>query len=124
MVGYTILSFVGWAVLLMNFGVVSRRCPPHPLPPLGGLTTSRISVMVVLGLGWTCICHGVPCWILCNLTYIIDRQILVLFDVSYVDPASYHRGDVIYCVGGSGRVMQYCVFRATSVPISLSVIPQ
>ena len=59
--GHTILSCLGWDVLLLTCDKVSGRRPPRQLPPLGRLIVSGISIMVGPGASWSWFCHRVPC---------------------------------------------------------------
>ena len=122
--GNTILSFLGWAVLLMTYDLVSGRRPPCQLPLFGGLTVSVISVMVGPGANWPLFCHGAPRWILCPPSPLIDRRLLVLHDVPPVDTMSYHGGVLMSCTGGIGIVTQYRAIHATKFPVALAVSPR
>lgn len=97
--------FFGWSVqLLTNVGVVSRRRQSGQLPPVGGLLSFLISIIVGSVDGWICVCHSFNFWMLWPLHPTLDWLPLVLGVVSPMDTTLDHGGVFTFVTGGEGRV--------------------
>ena len=76
--GHTILSFVVWDSWLLTCDLVSGWHLPFQFPLLGGLTTYRISVMVVPGFVYPWVCHGFSIWLIWTMRPPLYWRLLVI----------------------------------------------